>query len=185
MRDAPMEKPLVTDDPEYTALRGEEALWFAAHVRSRHEKKVALQLQNSDLECFLPLYQARHRWQDRNMIVSLPLFPGYVFIRIRPRERLRVVTISGVVRLVGIHGQPTPIPAHDIESLRHCVSRDGSLQPHPYLSVGRRVRIKSGPLAETEGILARRKGRCRLVLSIHLIERSVAVEVDAGDVQPI
>lgn len=163
----------------------EVPLWFAAHVRSRHEKKVALQLNNSELECFLPLYQARHRWQDRSMIVHLPLFPGYVFIRIRPEERMRVVTISGVVSLVGVNGRPTPIALREIENLRKCVSKDGSVQPHPYLSAGRRVRIKNGPFAETEGILSRRKGRCRLVVSIHLIERSVAVEVDAGDVLPL
>jgi transcription antitermination factor NusG len=162
-----------------------EPQWFAAHVRSRHEKKVVMQLENSNLECFLPLYQARHRWQDRNAVVSLPLLPGSVFTRIFPRERMRVITIAGVVSLVGLHGQPTPIAAQEIESLRQCVSRNGSLQPHPYLSVGRRVRVKSGPFTDAEGILMRRKGRSRLILSIHLIERSVSVEVDACDVQPI
>jgi len=119
------------------------------------------------------------------MIVNLPLFPGYVFIRIHPHEGMRVVKTSGVVGLVGIHGQPTAIADQEIESLRQCVLRDGNIQPHPYLSIGRRVRVKNGPLAETEGILSRRKGRFRLVLSVHLIERSVAVEVDAADVQPI
>lgn len=161
------------------------AQWFAAHVRSRHEKKVALQLENSHLECFLPLYEARHRWQDRNATVSLPLFPGYVFARIHAEERMRVVTVSGVVSLVGVHGRPSPIAADEIETLRRCLSHDGKLQPHPYLAAGRRVRIKSGPFADAEGVLSRRKGHSRLVLSIHLIERSVAVEVDDHDVQPI
>lgn len=160
-------------------------LWFAAQVRSRHEKKVALQLNHSDLECFLPLYQANHRWQDRNVVVDLPLFPGYVFVRAQREDRLRVVRIAGVVNLVGIHGQPTPIEEREIDTLRQFVLHDGRVQPHPYLSIGRRVRVQSGPLADTEGILTRRKGRCRLVVSIHLIERSVAVEVDAGDVFPI
>jgi transcription antitermination factor NusG len=169
--------------PEFPSDNGPQ--WFAAHVRSRHEKKVAMQLEKSDLECFLPLYEARHRWQDRNAKVSLPLFPGYVFTRIQAQERMRVLTISGVVSLVGVHGRPSPIAKQEIESLRLCLSRDGSLQPHPYLSSGRRVRITSGPFADAEGILARRKGRCRLVVSIHLLERSVAVEVDAGDVRPI
>lgn len=159
--------------------------WFAAHVMSRHEKKVALQLTNSNLECFLPLYQSRHRWQDRTATVSLPLFPGYVFIHIDPREKMRVVKFSGVLDLVGVRGQPTPIEPAEIDSLRQCVSHDGAIEPHPYLSVGRRVRIQSGPLADTEGILARKKGRCRLVISIHLIERSVAVEVDALDIVPL
>lgn len=173
---------------ERTAAPGdhESPLWFAAHVRSRHEKKVALQLNNSDVECFVPLYQARHRWQDRTMTVQLPLFPGYVFARINPRDRMRVVRVSGVVSLVGIHGHPTPIDSVEIENLRQCVSRHGGdVQPHPYLLVGRRVRIRNGPLADTEGILARQKGRCRLVISIHLIERSVSVEVDAQDVSPM
>jgi transcription antitermination factor NusG len=159
--------------------------WFAAHVRCRHEKKVALQLTNSNLECFLPLYEASHQWQDRRATVNLPLFPGYVFIRIAPHEKLRVLQTSGVVDLVGVHGRPTAIEQAEIDSLRQCVTRNGKIQPHPYLSAGRRVRIRNGPLAETEGILTRRKGRCRLVISIRLIERSVALEVDAHDVVPL
>lgn len=170
---------------KYNANCLSDARWFAAHVKARHEKKVALQLTNSNLECFLPLYQARHRWQDRTATVALPLFPGYVFIHIDPREKLRVVKLSGVVDLVGVQGKPTPIEPAEIDSLRQCVSRDGNLQPHPYLSVGRRVRITSGPLADTEGILTRKKGQCRLVISIHLIERSVSLEVDAHDVVPL
>jgi len=160
-------------------------MWFAAHVKSRHEKKVALQMANSNLECFLPLYQTRHRWQDRNAVVSVPLFPGYVFIHIDPREKLRVVKLAGVVDLVGMHGKPTPIEQAEIESLRQCVSLDGEVHPHPYLAVGRRVRIHCGPLTDTVGILTRTKGQCRVVISIHLIARSVAVEVDARDVVPL
>jgi len=179
--------PIPRQAPETLALHssGEPLSWFAAHVRSRHEKKVALQLNNSELECFLPLYQAKHRWQDRNMIVSLPLFPGYVFTRIRPSERMRVVRTYGVVSLVAIHGQPCPIAEEEIDSLRRFVLRDGNVQPHPYLRIGRRVRVNTGPFTNTEGILTRKKGRCRLVLSIHLIERSVAIEIDAQDVVPI
>jgi transcription antitermination factor NusG len=169
----------------FTAESVRTQSWFAAHVRSRHEKKVALQLSNSNLECFLPLYEARHRWQDRTATVSLPLFPGYVFIYIDPQEKLRVLKTSGVVGLVGTQGRPTPIEQAEIDSLRQCVSRNGNIQPHPFLSVGRRVRIRSGPLADTEGILTRKKGRCRLVISIRLIERSVALEVDAQDVIPL
>lgn len=170
---------------EFTPGCSSESRWFAAHVKSRHEKKVALQLTNSNLECFLPLYQTRQRWQDRTAIVDLPLFPGYVFIHIDPREKLRVVKLSGVLDLVGVHGQPTPIDRAEIDNLRQCLTHDGTVQPHPFLAVGRRVRIRTGPLADTEGILTRKKGRCRLVISIRLIERSVSVEVDAHDIVPL
>ncbi|MGZ4813870.1 MAG: UpxY family transcription antiterminator [Terriglobales bacterium] len=171
---------------ELAGLHGaNELCWFAAQVRSRHEKKVALQLNNSEVECFLPLYEAKHRWQDRNKIVSLPLFPGYVFTRIRLRERMQVVKTSGVVNLVAVHGQPCPIADQEIESLRRFVYRDGKLQPYPYLTVGRKVRVCTGPFAQVEGILTRSKGASRLIISIHLIERSVAVEIDAHDVVPI
>ncbi len=156
--------------------------WYAAHVCSRHEKRVAQQLENSSLECFLPLYRSTHRWKDRRAIVSLPLFPGYVFARIQPADRLRVLTTPGVVRLVSFQGRPAPIPDEEIETLRNCFCRQATMEPHPYLAVGRRARIKSGPFAGMEGILLRRKGTFRLVLSVNLIARSVAVEVDALDV---
>jgi len=158
--------------------------WYAAYTRSRHEKCVSRQLEGKFFEHFLPTYESLHRWNDRNAVVSLPLFPNYLFVRIRLADRMQVLTVSGVVALVGVHGHPSPIPDEEIETLRTCFARRIKMEPHPYLAVGRRVRVIRGPFAEAEGILLRRKGRFRLLLSINLIARSVAVEVDANDVAP-
>ena len=162
-----------------------EERWLAACVRSRHEKKVAQQLENNALQCFLPLYESVHRWKDRRATVSLPLFPGYVFARVAPAQRLRILTTPGVVKLVSFQGQPAAIPEAEIDNLRTLCGSEVRMEPHPYLKVGRRVRVKHGPFAGTEGILLRRKGRFRFVLSLDLIARSVAMEIDTGDVAPV
>lgn len=111
------------------------------------------------------------------------LFPGYVFVQMGPQNRLRVLQLPGAVRIVTFNGQPAVLPEEEIENLRTRLSSSGTLEPHPYLSVGRQVRVRSGPLQGLEGIIVRTKERCRIVLSIHLIMRSVAVEVDEGDVE--
>jgi len=161
----------------------DELKWYALYTRSRHEKRIRDQLHGQSLESFLPLYEAVHRWKDRRMLVSLPLFPGYLFVRmLLPEHRRPVITLPGVVSLVGRPGCPTPIADHEIEALRRCSIRGQSMMPHPYLTVGRRVRVLRGPLADLEGILVRRKGKSRLVLSVKLIARSVAIEVDGSDV---
>ena len=159
--------------------------WYAVHTRSRHEKRVGQQLQGRSLECFLPVYESVHRWNDRKAAVIAPLFPGYLFVRIALAHRMQVVVVPGVVNLVGVHGRPTPIPDEEITALCDCLARRVGVESHPYLVAGRRVRIKKGPLAEMEGILVRRKGQFRLILSVNLIARSVAVEVDANDVVPV
>lgn len=164
----------------------DELRWYAIYTRSRHEKRIKDRLDGQSLESFLPLYQAVHRWKDRRMLVSLPLFPGYLFVRmVLPEHRRPVVTLPGVVNLVGRPGCPTPIEDHEIETLRLCSLRGQSMMPHPYLTAGRRVRVLRGPLADLEGVLVRRKGKSRLILSIKLIARSVAVEVDGRDVVAI
>ena len=163
--------------------RSDQLRWYAVYTRSRHEKRVKDQLDSRSLESFLPLYETVHRWKDRRVLVSLPLFPGYIFVRVLLSEHRRpVVTLPGVVCLVGRPGCPTPIEDHEIEALRLCVVRGQSMMPHPYLNAGRVVRVIRGPLADMEGILVRRKGKSRLILSVKLIARSVAIEVDAGDV---
>ena len=135
------------------------------------------------LECLLPLYRSVRRWQDRRKEIDLPLFPGYVFVRMLPSERLKVLTVPGAVHIVGFGGQPAPLADAEIEMLRGRLSR-ARLEPHPYLCVGRRVRVRSGPVAGLEGILVRRKDKFRVVLSMDLIMRSVAVEVDEADIEP-
>lgn len=163
--------------PEPAALN-----WYALYTAPRHEKRVADQISRQGIACFLPLYRSVRRWKDRRKELALVLFPGYVFVRIALQQhRFRVLQLPGAVRLVSFNGQPTPLADEDIENLRNHLSRSGTIEPHPYLSVGHHARVRSGPLKGLEGIILRTKDRCRIVLSIHLIMRSVAVEVDDAD----
>lgn len=165
------------------ALEIDQLRWYAVYTSSRHEKRIKEQLDSRSIESFLPLCEAVHRWKDRRVSVSLPVFPGYLFVRISlPEHRLPVVAIPGVVNLVGRPGCPTAVADHEIEALRICCARGHRMVPHPYLTAGARIRVRNGPLADMEGILVRHKGKSRLILSIKLIARSVAVEVDASDV---
>jgi transcription antitermination factor NusG len=159
--------------------------WFALYTRSRHEKRIAEQLHNKQIEHFLPLYESVHRWRDRNAQVQLPLFPGYVFVRLCLTDRLQVLQLPGAVRFVSFSGQPQALPENQVESLRSGLATQLRMEPHPFLRAGRRVRIRRGPLQGAEGILLRRKERTRFILSLELLMRSVAVEVDAADVEPI
>ena len=159
--------------------------WYAAYTCANHEKRVAQQLIERQVEHFLPLYRSVRRWSDRRMQIDLPLFPGYVFVRLALRDRVRVLQIPSVVRLVGFGGLPTALPDQEMEAMRNGLQRQLRLEPHPYLTIGRRVRLKSGPLVGLEGILVRRRSLVRLVLSLDLIQRSIAVVVDSADVEPI
>ncbi len=162
-----------------------EPRWYAAYTRAHHEKRVAQQLAERAVEHYLPVYEAVHRWRDRRILVQSPLFPGYVFIRIPLRNQLEVLRIPSVVRIVGFNGAPTPLPEKDIERLRRAMAEGVRTEPHPYLKVGRRVRITAGPFAGCEGILKRCRGGLRLVLAIELIHRAVLVDVDVSTVVPI
>jgi transcription antitermination factor NusG len=158
--------------------------WYAVHTVSRHEKVVARQMNGNGLDHFLPLYKSVRRWKDRRKELELPLFPGYVFARIAFHDRLRVQKLPGVLQIVSFNGKPAPVPENEIEALRNGLAGNAGLEPHPYLRRGRRVRVVRGPLANTEGILVRRKERFRLVLSVDLIMRSVMLEVDESEVEP-
>jgi transcription antitermination factor NusG len=160
-----------------------ESCWYAAYTLPRHEKCVARQLEERELESFLPLYRSVHRWKDRRKEVELPLFPGYVFVRIALNDRLRVLQLPSVVQFVSFNGRPAPLLESEIGALRSGLSVGVCLEPYPYLRTGRRVRIRSGPMAGFEGILTRKKDKFRLVLSVDLIMRSVAVEVDSADIE--
>ena len=159
--------------------------WFAAYTCAHHEKRVASQLAERAIPCYLPLYESVRRWKDRKKRLELPLFPGYLFVQMRPRDRLRIAGVSGMVRLVGFGGQPTAVPEGEIVAIRACLEQECRIEPHPFLRAGQRVRIARGVLEGTEGLFVRKKGTFRLVLSVGLIMRSVAVEVDASDVEPI
>jgi transcription termination/antitermination protein NusG len=158
--------------------------WFAAYTNSHHEKRVAEHLAKRQIESFLPLYSAQRRWRNGcKVILDLPLFPGYVFARIDRRERVRVLEVPGVLSLVGFGREPAPLPDHEIEALRSGLGLR-KIEPHPYLVIGKRVRIKAGALAGMEGVLVRKKNNFRVVLTLDMIMQSVAVEVDADDVEP-
>lgn len=177
--------PLVLAGYEGVRAATSQASWYAAYVCVRHEKTVARQFASRDVECFLPMYRTVHRWKDRFKSLDLALFPGYVFVRIELRDRVKVLQVPSVVSLVGVDGRPARIHDNEIDVLRHGLECQVRIEPHPYLKEGRRVRIKAGPFAGAEGILLRKKDCCRVVISMDLLMRSVAVEVDEADVQVV
>jgi transcription termination/antitermination protein NusG len=180
---------VVSDPNEPAALlpggEYQQPNWYAVCTVSRHEKVVARQMNGSGLDHFLPLYRSVRRWKDRRKELELPLFPGYIFVRIPLRDRLQVQKLTGVLQIVSFNGKPAPLPESEIEVLRNGLARNAWLEPHPYLKVGRRVRVRSGPMAGVDGILVRRKDKCRIVLSVELIRQAVALEVDSDDVEPV
>jgi transcription antitermination factor NusG len=151
--------------------------WYAAYTSANQEKRVAQELARRSVECYLPLYGSVRRWKDRRVRLELPLFPGYVFVRSALQERLRVLQVPGVARLVGFDGQPAAVPNEDIEAIRTCLDGEHALLPHRYLERGQRVRVLSGPLAGLTGVVVRQK-KTRLVISFDLLMRSVAVDLD-------
>jgi transcription antitermination factor NusG len=161
-----------------------EPRWYAAYTSANHEKTVARQLVARTIEHFLPLYASVRRWSDRRICLQLPLFPGYVFVRIPLRERLRVLQVPGVAKLIGFGGLPSPLPDEQIERVRNGLMNGLCAEPHPYLRTGRQVRIKAGPLSGLEGILLRRRGKYRIVASVELLQRSYVVDVCAEDLEP-
>jgi transcription antitermination factor NusG len=162
----------------------DQVSWYALYTCPRHEKRVVQQIEQHSISCFLPLYRSVRRWKDRRKELELALFPGYVFVRIALQDRLRVLQLASVVRFVSFNGYPLPLPQGEMEALMTGLRSGVRAEPHPYLTVGRRVRVKLGPLAGSQGILVRRKDKFRVVLSLELIMRSVAVEVDEADVEP-
>jgi transcription antitermination factor NusG len=170
------------DRMAYSAEYGEPR-WYAAYTCANHEKRVSDLLQQKLVEHFLPTYDTVRQRKDRQVWLRLPLFPGYIFVRVALCERLRVLQIPSVVRLVGFGGRPEPLPESEIEMIRSCLRRGQQFKRHPYLAAGRRVRVVSGPFEGLEGIVVRRKGRTRLVVSLHLIRQSVATELNIADVE--
>lgn len=163
----------------------QESCWYAACTRSRHEKSVARQLEERRIDSFLPLYRSVRRWKDRRKELDLVLFPGYVFVRMHWKDRLHVLQLPSVFRFVTFNGLPAALPNDELEALRKGLAQGVYAESHPYLKVGTRVRVRYGPLAGARGILVRRKERFRIVISIEAIRRSVAVEIDEADIEPI
>ena len=159
--------------------------WVALQVRSRTEKLVACALTSKEIEVFLPLYTTRRRWSDRVKELELPLFDGYVFCKLNLLYRMPALTIPGVIQFVGVGKTPVPIEEDEITALQAVMKSGLPLMPWPFLKVGQQVRVEHGPLRGLEGILLQVKGSHRLVLSVSLLQRSVAVEVDRDSVTPV
>ena len=178
---------LATELPEsispYLLDAYSEPRWYAVYTCARHEKRVAAQMELRQFQSFLPLYRALHRWKDRQKQVEMALFPSYVFVRLDLRSRLRVLEIPGVVSFVSAQGKPAPLPEHEIAPFLRGANGSVRDEPHPYLQAGRQVRLRSGPMAGLEGILLRRKEGLRIVVSVEMLMRAVAVEVDEADVE--
>jgi transcription antitermination factor NusG len=162
-----------------------EPRWYAVYTCANQEKRVADQFLQRRVEHFLPTFETIRRWKDRRMRIQQPLFSGYIFVRLALRDRLRVLQVSSVVRLVGFNGCPTPVSDHEIDTLRKSLIPELGALPHPYLRVGKRVRIVKGPLHGAEGVLVRKKNAFRFVLLMDMIMQAASVEVDASDIQAI
>jgi transcription termination/antitermination protein NusG len=179
---------LYCEDPSVASnlqLLRSQTNWFAVYVLPRHERKVARVLACKGIEHFLPTIQARHKWSDRMKVVDLPLFPGYLFCRIDSRFLGPVLSVMGVAHIVNFGGKPAPVPETDIHMLQTIGRSDIEREATNYLHTGERVEVISGPLSGVCGLLAQIKNRDRLVLSVDLICRSVAVEVDLASVVPV
>jgi transcription antitermination factor NusG len=161
--------------------------WYAVHTRARHEKMVAERLHEQGVASYLPLVKETHRWSDRKKVVELPLFSCYVFARFAPtnQDRIRVCRTHGVLQVVGMQGEAIPIPDEQIDAVRLLLNEQLPWSAHPFLKIGQRVRIGSGALKGVEGILVARNGDRTLVVSVDVIQRSLAVRIEGYQVEPV
>lgn len=159
--------------------------WYAVYTCANHERRVAEQFAIRDIQHFLPQYEIFRRWKDRRILLRQALFPGYIFVQVDLRNRLQMLQVPGVVHLVGSNGTPAIVPEEDLIRIRKITDDKVCAVPHSYLTLGQRVRVKAGPLTGLEGILLRRKNKLRFVISIEMIMRSMAVEVDEANLEPI
>jgi transcription antitermination factor NusG len=159
--------------------------WFAVRVKSQRERSVAEAIGSKGFEEFLPLYEARRRWSDRVKSLELPLFPGYVFCRLDPIQRLPILTVPGVLHFVGIGKTPAPVDESEIAAIQTAVRSGLRVEPWEFLEVGQRVRMEEGPLAGLEGILTEVRKQYRVVVSLTLLKRSVSVEIDRHWLSPL
>lgn len=152
--------------------------WFAIRVRTGRERTATLLMENAGFECFLPVNKCTRRWSDRLKEFEVPLFPGYLFCRMNPHDRLPVLTTPGVIQIVGVGKTPIPVEEVEIEALQRVEKSGLPMAPWTYMEVGQQARIVNGPLRGMTGIVAKIKSGMKLVLSVSLLQRSVAVEVD-------
>jgi len=170
-----------------TPLLAEDARWYAIRTRSRHEKVVVRQLEGLGIETFLPLDTRMHLWKDRRAQVELPVFPGYAFVRVvySPEQRMRVLRAHGVVEFVGTRGKATLIPDKQIDDVKTLLNSKAAFKNNPKVQVGQRVRVRGGSLDGVEGIFVARRGQRRLMIFIEPIQRSLSVDLEGYDVEPV
>ena len=163
----------------------QEPSWYAVHTMARHEKRIAAQFEEKSVFTFLPLLHQVHTWSDRRKVVEIPMFSCYAFVHMvqTVEERLKVLRTPGVLGFVGSERQGTPIPDEQIESLRKAISEKLPCLPHPFISVGKRVRICGGSLNGVEGILMRQGADQSLIISVELLQRSVSIRVEGYDIE--
>jgi transcription antitermination factor NusG len=176
----------IVDQRPWSATLCETPSWYAVQTCPRHEKRVASQLRQKEVTTLLPLVSEIHRWSDRQKTVELPLFPGYLFVRMpwTGSHRLQVLQTTGVIRLVSKGCEPVPIEDKEIEDLQRLLATKTFLSPYPFLKAGQRVRIRGGCLDGVEGVLVRQNSDSSLIVSIQAIQRSMAVRIDGYGVEP-
>jgi transcription antitermination factor NusG len=160
----------------------EENPWRVVRVASNQEKKVARSLAARSIEHYLPLYKERRQWADRTMVGSYPLFPGYLFLRFSPQERVDVLSTPGVVRMLGEERRDM-VPASDVERIRIGLADGLSLRPHPWIVVGERVRIRRGTFASVEGVVRELRHQSSVVLSLGSMNHCFSLEIEACDLE--
>jgi transcription antitermination factor NusG len=166
-------------------LGDKETPWFALHIKSNFEKVAATILGAKGLDVYYPSFRSRRRWSDRVKEVELPLFPGYLFCRFNPNNRLPILTTPGVLSVVGVAKTPAPIAEGEIRSVQRIVEAGSAARPWPFLQVGQRVIIEKGALKGIEGILLEMKHHYRIVVSVSLLQRSIAAEIDSDMVRAV
>ncbi len=178
-----MDVMLPNSGPVVTAVS--DLRWHALYTYPRHEKAVAAELGSRSIEAYLPSRMVESRWKDRSVKLQIPVFPGYVFARIRPTQRRDVLRPAGSIRLLSFNGEPAPLDDREIEAVRICLERGATMERRPLFELGAHVRVCSGPLEGLEGRISRCKDERRLIVPITLINQSVAVEVDISLLEPI
>jgi transcription antitermination factor NusG len=181
----PTPNRLARRTPEYDSEAAPyRECWYAVYTRSRHEKAVAEQCKQRGVMVFLPLFHVQHRWKQRRAEVLLPLFPCYLFVRIVLRDRFHLLGVPGIVSIVSFNGIPAVVPESQINSLERAIVL-GRAEPHVYLRTGKRVRVTAGPLIGLEGIVVELRNKVQVVVSFEWMSRSVAISLDAADVQAL
>jgi transcription antitermination factor NusG len=159
-------------------IRNQQWPWFAILARTSREKTASLVLESAGYECFVPTSKYTRRWSDRTKEIDVPLFPGYFFCRMNPLNRLPVLMTPGVIQIVGVGKTPIPVEEEEIAAIQRVGKNGLEIMPWPHMQVGHVARIEDGPLRGMTGIVIKIKSGLKLVLSVNLLQRSVAVEID-------